>query len=167
MNNVQIHLALTHVPVILSITGLAILIVSFFIKNNTITRTAYIMLLVAGIMALPVYFSGEGTEEVIESLPGISEPAIEEHEEVAQFAIISIGAAGLMALIALITQGWKKAALGFQIIVLILSVVSAGFLFQTAHLGGLIRHTELQKEANAALKPNQNNHDNTENETDH
>jgi uncharacterized membrane protein len=101
MNSVQMHLALTHVPIILSLVGLIMLVVAFFIKNATITKTSYILILIAGIAALPVFFTGEGTEEAIENLPGVSEAVIERHEEVAKLAMISFAAAGLLALTAL------------------------------------------------------------------
>jgi uncharacterized membrane protein len=144
MNSVQMHLALTHVPVILSLTGLVMLIVAFFIKNTTLTRASYILLLVAGVAALPVFFTGEGTEEAIESLPGVSDAVIERHEEVAKLAMITISAAGLLALAALFSVRWQAATHIFKILVLLFAVVSGGLMVQTAHLGGQIRHTEIR-----------------------
>ena len=81
MNSVQIHLALTHVPVILSLTGLVMLLLSLYLKNTILIRVSYIFILVAGLMVLPVYFTGEGAEESVEKLPGVSEAVIEKHEE--------------------------------------------------------------------------------------
>lgn len=144
MNSVQMHLALTHVPVILSLVGLIMLIAAFFIKNKTLTKTSYILLLVAGVAALPVFFSGEGTEEAIENLPGVSDATIERHEEVAQLAMISIAAAGLLALAGLFTFKWQIAARVFKTVVVILAITSGGLMAQTAHLGGQIRHTEIR-----------------------
>lgn len=144
MNSVQMHLALTHVPVILSLVGLIMLIVAFFIKNTTLTKTAYILLLVAGVAALPVFFSGEGTEEAIENLPGVSETIIEKHEDVAKLAMFAVVSAGLLALAALFTFRWQVAARVFKTVVLILAIVSGGLMAQTAHLGGQIRHTEIR-----------------------
>jgi uncharacterized membrane protein len=144
MNSVQLHLALTHVPVILSLAGLTMLIVAFFIKRPPLTKTSYILLLVAGIAALPVYLTGEGTEEAIENLPGVSAAVIERHEEVAKLAMISIVAAGLSALAALFTFRWQTAARVFNSVVLLLAITSGGLMFQTAHLGGQIRHTEIR-----------------------
>ena len=144
MNSVQMHLALTHVPVILSFVGLVMLIVAFFIKNPILTKTSYILLLVAGVAAIPVFFSGEGTEEAIENLPGVSEAVIESHEEVAKLAMISIAAAGLLALTALFSFRWRSASQIFKVAVLLLAIVSGGLMAQTAHLGGQIRHTEIR-----------------------
>jgi hypothetical protein len=55
MNSVQMHLALTHVPVILSLVGLSMLIVALFTKNATVIKTAYIMLIVAGVARRPCF----------------------------------------------------------------------------------------------------------------
>ena len=145
MNSVQMHLALTHVPVILSLVGLIMLMVAFLIKNSTLTRTSYILLLVAGIAAMPVFFTGEGTEEAIEKLAGVSEAAIERHEEVAKLAMVSISAAGLVALTALFSFRLQVASRVFKMVVLLLAITSAGLMAQTAHLGGQIRHTEIRK----------------------
>lgn len=144
MNSVQMHLALTHVPVILSLVGLIMLVAAFFIKNSTITKTSYILILTAGITALPVFFTGEGTEEAIENLPGVSESVIGRHEEVAKLAMISIAAAGLVALAALFSFRWQIAARLFKVVVVLLAITSGGLMAQTAHLGGQIRHTEIR-----------------------
>lgn len=165
MNSVQMHLALTHVPVILSLVGLIMLIVAFFIKNTTLTKTSYILLLVAGVAALPVFFSGEDAEEAIENLPGVSDAIIERHEEVANLAMIAIAAAGLLALAGLFTFRWQLAARVFKTLVLILAFTAGGLMVQTAHLGGQIRHTEIRngvafQNATEASGENENNGNN-------
>lgn len=147
MNSVQIHLALTHAPVVLSIVGLAMLVVAFFIKNTTVTKTSYIIILVAGIAAIPVFLTGESTEEAIEKLPGVSERVIERHEDMAKLAMISISIAGVMALAALFAFKRQTLAKTFKGLVLLLAITSGGLMAQTAHLGGQIRHTEIRNAA--------------------
>jgi uncharacterized membrane protein len=144
MNSVQLHLALTHVPVILSFVGLIMLVMAFIIKNSILTKTSYILLAIAGIAVLPVYFTGEGAEETIENLPGVSEAIIERHEELAKQGLIFILAAGLAALAAMFLSRWKVVARVSKIAILLLAVTSAVFMAQTAHLGGQIRHTEIR-----------------------
>jgi len=160
MNSVQLHLALTHVPVILSLISLFMLITALILKNTTLIKTSYLLMLTAGITTLPVFFTGEGAEEAIENLPNVS-AAIERHEEVAKLAMISIAVAGLAALTALFSFKWKVASNVFKIAVLVLAVVSGGLMAQTAHLGGQIRHTEIRngvafqnKEGNNANEDN-------------
>ena len=146
MNSVQVHLALTHVPVILSLIGLIMLIVAFFLKNTTLTKTSYILLLAAAVIALPVFFTGEGTEEAVEKLPGVSDTIIEKHEDVAKLAMFSIAAAGLLALAALLAFKWQIARL-FKIVTLLLAITSGALMVQAAHLGGQIRHSEIRSGA--------------------
>ncbi len=163
MNSVQVHLALTHVPVILSIIGLILLIIVFFTKNATLTKTAYIMLLIAGVAAIPVFLTGEGTEEAVENLPGVSEAIIESHEEIAKLALISISIAGLVALAALFASRWQKAAGILKVMLLLVAISSTGLMVQTAHLGGQIRHTEI-REGFALQNGNENNAGNENNQ---
>ena len=138
------HLALTHVPVIISLVGLGMLLVAFFIKNPTLTKASYILLLVAGVAAIPVFLTGEGTEEAVEKLPGVSEAIIERHEDVAKLAMISISAAGLLALAALFSFRWQAASRVIRMLVLLAAIASGGLMFQTANLGGQIRHSEIR-----------------------
>ncbi len=143
MNSVQIHLALTHVPVILSLVGLVMLIVALLMKNATVLNTSYIIIAVAGVAALPVYFSGESAEEAVEHAAGVSKSIIENHEEVAKLAMISIASAGIISLVALISRRWVAASKILKIAVLLFAFTSGALMAQTAHLGGQIRHTEI------------------------
>lgn len=144
MNSAQLHLALTHVPVLLSITGLVMLVTSFIIKSRTLTKTSYIIIAVAGIAAIPVYLTGEETEEAVENLPGVSEAIISKHEELANLAMTSIVVAGLMALFAFFSINWPRLAKVSKIVVLLFTVITGGLMAQTAHLGGQIRHSEIR-----------------------
>jgi uncharacterized membrane protein len=147
MNSAQMHLALTHVPVLLSITGLIMLVVSFIIKSKTLTRTSYVIISMAGIAAIPVYLTGEETEEVVEHLPGVSEAIISRHEEVAIWAMISIVAAGIMSLFALFSVKWPAIERVSKVLALLFTLVTGGLMAQTAHLGGQIRHSEIRNGA--------------------
>ena len=120
-----------------------------------LTKTSYVLLLFAGLATLPVFFSGEGTEEAVEHLPGVSESVIESHEDVAKLALIAISAAGLLALVALLTFSRQTIARVFKMVVLLLAVASGGLMAQSAHLGGQIRHTEIRSGA-SAQNANQN-----------
>jgi biotin transporter BioY len=146
MNSVQMHLALTHVPVILSVVGLVMLMMALLKKSVSLTKTSYVVILIAGVAAVPVFLSGEGTEEAVEQLPGVSKAVIERHEEMARLAMISIAAAGLLALAALFSFRWIFAARVLKVVVLLAAITSGGLMAQTAHLGGQIRHTEIRNE---------------------
>jgi uncharacterized membrane protein len=144
MNAAQIHLALNHAPIFLSIIGGVILILGLIRKNESFKTIALYMLVAAALFTAPVFLTGEGTEELIENLPGVNEGAIEEHEEMAKIAMILIAVTGAVALFGLFlkkNETISKFVFGAAVI---LSLASFGTMAQTAHLGGLIRHSELQ-----------------------
>jgi uncharacterized membrane protein len=159
MNASQIHLALTHVPVILSVIGLVILIIALIRKNDTLTKSSFYIFLAAGLFALPVYFTGEGAEEVIEEFPGVSESVIGKHEQFASISLTIILICGVASLAALFLYKYLQAARIIKYAVLIFAFGSAITMAQTAHLGGQIRHTEIGSALTSAANDNENQKD--------
>src|SRR5215831_7258479 len=102
MNATQIHLALNHIPVLLSITGALILLFGIIKKNTPIMRTGLVLLVAAALFTLPVYLTGEGTEEAVEELPGVSENMIGHHEDMAMLSLALISLTGFTALVAFV-----------------------------------------------------------------
>ena len=159
MDASQIHLALNHVPLFFSIAGGLILLYGFIGKQDQIKFLSLYFMIVAALFTIPVYLTGEGTEEVVEKLPGVSEGLIGEHEEMAKIGLIIIIITGIAALITLIIK--KKVSLLKPALLLcvVLSFASFGVMAQTAHLGGQIRHSEIR--SGAVIQENNNG----ENET--
>lgn len=142
-NGAQIHLLLNHISVVGIPIVLAFLAASLWTKSEKILRFSLAMLVVIAAVVLPTYFTGEGAEEVVESVSGISEASIEAHEEAAGVALALTLALGVAALVALVgrTKTWGKLALGIVFMLGLVAVVSLSYV---GHLGGLVRHTELQ-----------------------
>ncbi len=144
MNSSQIHLALTHVPVILSLVGLVVMAVAIIRKNDTLTMTSFYLLLFAGVFAIPVFFTGEGAEEAIEHLPGISETDIERHEDLAKYSFGLVSLTAIIALAGLLLYKRAKLLRLIRPFVFLLGLVTTGIMVVTAHLGGQVRHTEIR-----------------------
>lgn len=147
MNAAQIHLALNHAPLFLSLIGGGILLLGMIKKNESFKNLSLYFLIVAAVFTIPVFLTGEGTEELVEHLPGVNENAIEEHEEMAKISLIIISIMGGLALVGLFVR--NKASM-IRILfsgLVLLSLGSFVTMAQTAHLGGLIRHTEIQNGA--------------------
>jgi len=144
MNAAQIHLALNHAPLFLSITGGVILILGMIKKNDSFKNLSLYFLIAAALFTVPVFLTGEGTEELVENLPGVNETAIEEHEDMAKISLIIIIITGAIALLVIFLKKNTGIAKILFTGALLLSLASFGFMAQTAHLGGLIRHSELQ-----------------------
>lgn len=144
MNSAQIHLALNHMPLLLSLLGGILLIIGMIKKNASFKSLSLYLLVAAALFTAPVYLTGEGTEEMVEHLTGVNDSAIEKHEDMAKITMIIISITGVISLIGLLLHKnlrFSKLILG---IALVLSFASFGTMAQTAHLGGLIRHSELQ-----------------------
>ena len=101
--------------------------------------------------------TGEGAEEVVENINGVSENFIESHEEAAEtFAILSyiLGGISLLGLWASFKQ--KSFSSIISIATLIFAFVVLFFAKQTGTTGGEIRHTEIRSGNNIPATENNN-----------
>jgi uncharacterized membrane protein len=150
VNVVQIHLMMNHVPVIAPLVAVVLLATGFIARSQHVTRAGLAALVVGAIAALPVFFTGEPAEEVAENLAGVSESRIETHQDSAKASVVFLGALGIAGLAALWAFRRRAVPAGVGGALLVLSLVAAGQVAWTAHLGGQIRHSELQGGAVAA-----------------
>lgn len=147
MNPAQIHLALNHAPLFLSVISAVILGTGLLRKNESFIQLSLAGLIAAALFTLPVFFTGEGTEELVEKAAGVQETMIEAHENMAKAAFAVMLAGGAAALLAIVFSARQQIRRVLLPAVLILSLVSFVLMGQTAHLGGQIRHTEIQAAA--------------------
>lgn len=159
MNAAQIHLALNHAPLFLSLIGGGILLLGMIKKNESFMNLSLYFLIAAAVFTIPVFLTGEGTEELVENLPGVTETAIEEHEDMAKISLIIISIMGGLALVGLFIR--NKASMTRVLFsgLVLLSLASFVTMAQTAHLGGLIRHSEIQNGATANEGKEENEED--------
>lgn len=145
MDATHLHLMLTHFPIVGSIMGIGILIYGQVSKNNGIKKVALLIFMLMAILTVPVFQSGEGAEETVEHLPGVSEKIIHDHEELAETAIWVMGLLGVLSLFAFVAIKKRiKFAHTITLITLIVSIVTAGLFIRVGNLGGQIRHSEIR-----------------------
>jgi uncharacterized membrane protein len=147
MNFAHLHLILNHLPVVGIPVALAFLLYGLKIKNHSLQRFSYLVLIALALLVLPVYFTGEPAEEVVEHLPGVAESLIEAHEDAAQISLVLTMMLGAGALAGLFFSRDEKKSRILSLAVVTLAVVSVASLLYTANLGGKIRHTELRSGA--------------------
>ena len=154
MNQAHIHLLVNHFPIIGVILGIVILIAGFILKNTAVKKTALAIFFLSAISSVPAFFSGEGAEEAIETLPGVSENYIEAHEEIAAIFIWIIGSLGIISLITFLLDHFKIKYSGlFYGLTLLIAIVSTVFAAKAGSTGGEIRHPEIRA-ANAPSNTN-------------
>jgi uncharacterized membrane protein len=144
MDLTHLHLILNHFPIVGTLIGSLLLLYGFIRKDRNNQQVALAVITLMAILAIPVMLTGEPAEERVEHIAGVTEAAIEAHEEAAELAIWVMEITGFIALVGLIL-GYLKNRI-FQpvmILALILSLASFGLMARTGSLGGQIRHTEL------------------------
>ncbi len=146
MNAAELHLAINHLPIAATFFGIFILIGGLIFGNNSVNKTGLILLIFAGLIAIPTVESGEDAEEIIENMGFGAEVhhAIHEHEEMAETARwVSLGVA-VLALLAFYFHQTKKApAKLFTILTLVGAIGSMVYFVYVAESGGEISHTEM------------------------
>ena len=166
MNEAHLHLLVNHFPIIGSIFGLGILLAGIFLKNNSIKNTAYVVFIIASVFTLASMTTGEGAEEIAETLPNAGHDIIHEHEEIAEkFAIVMylLGITSVLGLFLNIKQHAKAKFMAFA--VLIIAVVAVALSKFVGTTGGEIRHTEIRE--GVQNKTATENHSENESEENH
>ena len=145
MDTVHIHLLLNHVPILGVLFGSLVLLYGVLRRSEDGVRIGLATLVLAALFAIPVYLTGEGAEEAVEGLPGVSEALIGEHEEAAEAGFIGTGVLGVLAALALVA-GWRGSArVGpLRWTVAAGGLVAFGWLAYVGSQGGQIRHTEIR-----------------------
>jgi uncharacterized membrane protein len=163
MNLAHIHLLLNHVPLIGLPVAIAFLGYGLWIQNSSIQKFSLFIIICLAIVVLPIFFTGEPAEELVEHLPGVGESFIESHEGAAKYSLALTLLAGFSAIIGLL---FHKNNLTRQINVgvLLISLIAVFSLGYTANLGGKIRHTELR--GDATVESSSNARTNTEKDED-
>ena len=145
MNGAHWHLVVNHLPLIFPIVGVIVMVTGLVSKSEAVKRTSFMIFIIGALAAIAAMNTGEGAEEVVEKISGVTENYIENHEETAEtFALLSyiLGGISLLGLGASFKQ--KSFSNIISIGTLIFAFVVLFFGKQTGTTGGEIRHTEIR-----------------------
>jgi uncharacterized membrane protein len=144
MNQTHIHLLITHLPIFGSLFGSLVLAHGIWTKSNQTKIAAYNLLVLSSIGAIIAYLTGEGAEETVEKIQGVSKDAIEQHSDFAVYALVSLSLLGVASLAGLFLSLKQSAfSKNIAVITFVISLISFGLIARTGYLGGQIRHTEI------------------------
>lgn len=154
MSSAHLHILLNHFPVIGTALAAFVLFYGFFKRSDEIKKLSLILLVITSLVTIPVYLTGENAEGSVVSIEGVNEDFIEPHEEFAFKAFIASDIVGALALVTLfIYRKPKHLPMGVAALFFALMLALNGMMAWTAHLGGLINHTEIMGES-PLKKPN-------------
>ncbi len=155
MNDVHSHLVVTHLPIVGVLIGFLVLITAYFSKNPQIKMTALGIFVFSALSSIAAFYTGDGADDIVEKLPGVSETLIHNHEELAELfytMMLILGGASLVTMF----MEYKKstfAKYGF-IVVLLLSITSIVISKFVGTSGGEIMHSEIRDDANNVIQLN-------------
>lgn len=160
MNEAHFHLIVNHLPIVGILIGILVLVTGFILKKPEVKVTAMGIFVFSALASFAAFYSGDGAEEIVEQIPGISETLINQHEESAElFFTVSLilGAISLITMFLEIKK-YKFAKFGF-ILVLLISLATGVLSKNVGTTGGEIRHTEIRNDANLIQIQTEENHD--------
>ena len=143
MNAAHLHLLLNHAPVFGIFFALVLLGLARLRRSDEWTRLGLLTLLASGLAAAAAMATGEPAEHAVEHLAGISERAIEAHEEAAELAAVATYVGAVLALAALVLRRRLAIAGRLTLLALVAALAAFGLMARTANLGGQIRHSEI------------------------
>ncbi len=146
MNPAHIHLLTNHFPIIGTFIGLVLVIYALFINKNTSNlKAGLVIVAISCFSILPVYFSGEGAEELVEHIPGISHDKIKAHEEIAEIGLfVSLFIGLLSAITFLSVKRNNSQAKLLSYLTVVGGVVLCSLFAVIANKGGEIKHNEIE-----------------------
>ncbi len=146
MDAPHFHLIINHVPIVGTIISIFILLIGLLLRNRDLIKTALSIFILGAIITIPVFFSGEAAEEIVEDLPGISELYLEDHEEMGETAMMLLETLGFLAIVNIgFVIRKHKMDLTFSAITLVVAIMVSIYVGMTANSGGKIMHKELRE----------------------
>lgn len=145
MNPLHVHLVLNHFPVLGVFFGLALLLAASLRKSDELARAGLAAFALSAAAAVPVFFSGEGAEDLVRPLLGLPEALVERHEEAAELSLWLVGPLGAISL-ALLWRFRAAERLPSRALAACFAVglAAAAALTRAAAFGGQLRHPEVQ-----------------------
>jgi hypothetical protein len=151
MDFAHLHLLLNHVPIIGTMVGLGLFLLSFFANTQDLRRASFVVFVATALLTIPAFMTGIGAQVEILASGGVSNDLIQRHQGSAELTVWFMQITGAFSTVALWrsrrpvrTSRWNTVA------VLFFSLVTAGLLARTGNTGGEIRHPEIRYEQAAS-----------------
>lgn len=139
----HIHLLLNHFPIIGTIIAAGLFLFGLLGKSDDLKRASLVIFAGIALLSIPTYMSGNGAEEALQKLPGVSKDLVAAHNNAALVSLVFVELTGIFAWLALWQyrrfahpQRWSLA------VVLLLAGATIYFMTLTGNTGGEIRHHE-------------------------
>ena len=126
MTQTHIHLMITHLSIIGSFLGGCVLVYALWTKSNHTKIAAYNIFIISAVAAGIAYLTGDAAQDTVENIPGVAKNMIDQHEDFAAIALVSLIILGVVSIFGLFLTLKKSSSVGIVAFV-ILFVSSSGF----------------------------------------
>lgn len=142
MDQTHLHLITNHLGIIGTLFA-GIVLIKGILSDTVQTRIAsFILMLISSIGTFITFRTGHEAEETVEHIKGISEYAIEQHEEFAETALWFIALLAIASIVGLYAAKKNMAAeKKLSWVILLICLISFVIFAWTGYLGGQIMHT--------------------------
>ncbi len=148
MNEAHVHLMVNHLPMVGVLFGFLVLISGYIIKNRQVRNTALGIFVFSALTSIAAFYTGEGAEEVVGNIPGVSETLLHDHEEYAGLFFTTILILGGVSLATLFLEYRKSVFTKYALsLVILLAIISMMISKYVGTSGGEIRHSEIRYDA--------------------
>ena len=152
MTQTHIHLIITHLSIIGSFLGGFVLVHALWTKSNHTKIAAYNIFIISALATGIAYLTGDAAQDTVENIQGVARNMIDQHEDFAAIALVSLIILGVVSIFGLFLTLKKSSSVRIvAFVILFVSLISFGLITRTGYLGGKIRHTE----TNATQVPQQ------------
>ncbi len=143
MNFIHFHLMLNHLPLIASGIGMLVLAAALVRRSDDLNKMALAIFLLAALVAIPTYLTGEQAEVAVQKIPVIARDLVLRHDDAAAWALAATEVLGGLSLISLFLMQRRRAPRWLITSIVVVAIAVAGLMAYTANLGGQIRHPEI------------------------
>lgn len=148
MNNAHFHLVVNHLAIVGILIGTLVLVAGLFLKKSEVKLTALGVFIFSAITSIIAFYTGEGAEEVVENISGISETLIHTHEEYAESFFTLTLVLGALSPIGFVAELKKFKYANYLAILILLIAIADGVLAKyVGTSGGEIRHSEIRSDS--------------------
>jgi hypothetical protein len=150
-NLAHFHLVLNHVPTIGVVIALALLMVGYTRRDDSLKHIGLEVLFLIALLTVPVYMTGVAAYQTLRKVPEVSDVAMRVHQDIALIGFTITEFAGFVGWLAL--WQWRRhgrAARGLVPATTLLLIAALAVMGGAANLGGEIRHPEILVGAGSA-----------------
>jgi hypothetical protein len=145
MNGAFVHLAVNHIPVVGVPMAFLLLLAGAGRKSRDLLQAGYVTLAVLALLTIVVFKSGGPAAQVVRGMTGVTRESIHAHAEAADDVFGATEVLGAAALLCLWLLGRPKGIPNALAGLMLAGALGVSvWLGYVAHLGGLIRHPEIE-----------------------